>query len=254
MIDSGDARGLWEGRTPPVTALPDRNQGGAETVELGKAPTLLLRASGSSDYSWTVTVDVGVSDERFSDADSPRSGGVVAVLEWGHGAATFRAEVDARQGTQVTIVATSLKVFALIEADSEDPGALQSAQVNAALIWGARPARSYVTRSHRIVVPAADDGRDGTAVALAPPFAESLTVCSSDPDVMSGDDATLDVALLAGPDAADVALLTFSNASGVLERAATENGIRLPGEARAVLLSNSSDAELPLSLVWGLSL
>lgn len=250
--NEGDARGLWEGRTPPITALPDKNQGGDFVVTRDdRQPKLLCRGSGSTDYSYTLTVDLGIDDEKYPEGEqqSPRNGNVIAILEWGHGAASFRAEVDFKRGTQVSVVATSMKVFAVIDADADpDDGTILSARVNAAMIWGTRPARGHATRTQRRVVAA-----NSSVIVEIPAFAECLFVGSSDPEVMNGA-KLVTFAFLGGPLATDRVTLVFNNGGAYLLDLLTIPGAKFPEGSRFLEVTNSEDVDVDVNLVWGLFL
>jgi len=253
-------RGLWEGSTPPITALPDKNQGGDAVVDLAsndssKRAVTLFRASGSSDYSWMATVDLGIDDEKFDpDAESPRNGSVVALVEWGHGAATFSAEVDFRRGAQFSVVATFINVSAFIDTDGgTDDGTILSAHVNGAVIWGTRPARSYATRTQTRSVEGSEEGSVDLLVQI-PDFAETLTVAVPDEDVMDSATGPVTLSFLAGPEATDRALLTVDNTADFFRLAAIGNGCRFPNGSRSLLIQNGTGEEQLFSLIWGLAL
>jgi hypothetical protein len=213
---------------------------------------ILCRAAGGGDYSWSVAVDLGVSGERFEeDPQNARNGNVVALLEWGHGAATFSAEVDFKRGSKVTLVASSVKVSAFCDIDGGvDDGTILSANVTAALIWGTRGGASRPTRTQFRSVPT---GADGIIVPI-PDFAERLVIASEDPDVMSGAAGSVTARLLAGPDAGDRVLLAFDNSAGYFRTLLASGGAVFPEGARYLQIVNGGDDPVPVSAVWGLAL
>lgn len=242
-------RGLWEGDTPPVTVGPEKNLGGeAEVNPLQRSPQKLFKSDGNSTYSQTLTVNLGLDEVRYpEESQTPRHGNIIAVVAWGQGAAHFGAEIDLKTGTQFTCVATSITVSAQVDPEDErDDGLILSARAKGALVWGTRPARALCTRTQRKVIAA------GASVILpVPPFAESLFLASSVNGVMTGAAGPVTLRFLGGPSAADLNLLTLTNAGGFFQ---AYRPIVFPGGTYFVEITNGSGAPADISLVWALSL
>jgi hypothetical protein len=244
-------RGLWENETAPVVAQPDLNLGNAVKVTPQMKPQVVLKSDGSSIYSWTLTCDLGLKGVRFPEsAQSPKHGAFLALVTWGQGGTDFEAEIDVKEGAQFTVVATSIKVSAVVDPDEpQDDGLVLEGTVNAAIVWGTRPGRSRCTRTKRVVVP---DG--GEVIVAIPNFAESLVVMSPDPLVMNGTTNPITLTYLGGPDTGDLPLLSVTNAANFFTDILSGNGLQVPGGARFLKVANTTGAPQPLSLVWELSL
>ena len=255
MTDPGRfSRGVWEGEAPPITAQPERNLGGSEAIlrERAGRPTAIIRASGSSLYSHTVTVNLGLGDLIFPDGVTGRRANILALVEWGQGGGSFRAEVDVKEGSALTVVATFLNISAMFDPDdpAETPDVRpESAVVTAALIWGSRPGGPIPTRTQRRAIPSA-----GSAIVPIPNFARSLGVSVGDSGVMAGTTPGLDLTFLGGPAATDLALLSLAGASGILQESVTGLGICFPEGARFLEVSNATGAARDVSLAWNLAL
>jgi hypothetical protein len=247
--------GYWEGHTPPITGLPDNNQGQGQTVTSNGVPVPLIRAHGSSVFSYTVTVQLGIGDLVFPDGPPPpadRRGHILALLRWGQGGASFSAEVDWKVGTQVTLVATSLEVAARFDPEDGPQDALiERAIVNAALVWGSRPGELTVTRSQRRTF-----GAGASLILPIPNFASSLVLASSVAGVIDGSVPGLTVNFLGGPLATDRNYLSVTGASGAfLQALSSSGGIAIPGGARFLEIINGTGlAPLDVNAVWNLAL
>jgi len=242
-------RGLWEGDTPPVTAGPEKNLGGeAEINPLQRSAQKLLKNDGNSTYSWTLTCNLGLTEVRYPEEGLiPRHGNVIALVEWGQGAASFRAEVDMKTGAQFSVVATSITVSAMLDPDEpRDDGLILSARAAAAIVWGTRPGRAPCTRTQTRAIAAGD-----SLIVPVPPFADSLFVGSPDPLIMSGAAGPVTLNFLSGPAATDLNVLTLTNAAGFFQE---YRQIVPPGPARFVEIVNGAGVPLDISLVWALSL
>jgi len=111
--------------------------GRALVLERG-AGVELIRSPGTSEGARVVTVHTGVT---FNDQDVPAAGqrtlGLVGILEWGQGGATFRAEVDIKSGTAFTLVASFVSLRVAYEPAIGDPdGRFLRCFVAGALVWG----------------------------------------------------------------------------------------------------------------------
>lgn len=245
-------RGLWKGETAPVVAQPDLNLGNAVKVTPQMKPQVVLKSDGSSIYSWTLTCDLGIRNVRFPEqSQTPKHGAFLALVTWGQGGTNFEAEIDVKEGAQFTVVATSIKVSAVVDPDeTKDDGLVLEGEVQAAIVWGTRPGRSRCTRTKRILVPVAP----GETIVVIPNFAESLVVMSPDPTVMSGATGPITLSYLGGPDTGDLVLLSVTNAAGFFTDILSGSGLQVPGGARYLKVTNGSGAPQPLALVWELGL
>jgi hypothetical protein len=244
-------RGLWENETAPVVAQPDLNLGNSAKVTPQMKPQVVLKSDGSSIYSWTLTCDLGLRNVRFpDDAQSPKHGAFLALVTWGQGGTNFEAEIDVKEGAQFTVVATSIKVSAVVDPDEpNDDGLVLEGEVNAAIVWGTRPGRSRCTRTKRVIVPANDE-----VIVPIPNFAESLVVMSPDGTVMSGATGPIGLEYLGGPDTGDLVFLSVTNATNFFIDILSGSGLQVPGGARYLKVTNGTGAPQPLSLVWELGL
>jgi hypothetical protein len=154
--------------------------------------------------------------------------------------------MDLKTGTQFTVVATSITVSAQIDPEEpRDEGLILSARAKGALVWGTRPARALCTRTQRRIIAAG-----ASEIVEIPAFAESLFLASSVPGVMTGaSGVTLN--FLGGPTAADLVLLSLTNAGGLFS---PYHPIIFPGGSYFLEMKNTGGAPIDLSAIWALSL
>ena len=154
----------------------------------------ILQLNGEDDDAQVLTIIVEpVFDERLLTAGLPHRfplthGPCVAVVEWGTGAVTCRAEVDIAKGTCFTIAASSVnirgrndgRVRAIPVGDPEfpppptpiDPAPAPQSVVAMLAGSGTRAPFGRATRTFTLAAL----GAGGTYVFPVPPFAKSVVV------------------------------------------------------------------------------
>jgi len=142
---------------------PDEALG--QTVELLRgAQAAVVRSRGTSQSGDNCSVVLGLDvDPRDFPAGLVRQAYIIGTIGWGNGAGRVVVEVDWHKGTQVSLVAGTLDVAGRFESDfAPDAGGVMQAtgvfpagtydrvRLTAAVTRGARPARSYPTRTFPI--------------------------------------------------------------------------------------------------------
>jgi hypothetical protein len=243
------ARAERDGPQRHITEQPDVAMGRTLALERG-AGVELIRSPGTSYGARIVTVHTGVS---FNKTDIPAAGqrtlGLVGGLEWGQGAASFRADVDVKSGAAFTLVASFVNFRVAYEPAIGDPdGRFQRCLVSAALVWGSRPGCGLATRTLRAVI--ADGEAQTFAVpnwAFAVQFLTPVSAWFAAPLVASS------ITFHGGPTPADDPALVIAPADiGV--SALSLDGIKLAEAVRFVTVTNALGAPLPIRAVFPLDL
>lgn len=178
----------------------------------------------------TLDIPEGVADRRLD---------ILALIHWGQGGTQFRAEVDWRNGVQISVPAANVQVDAQF-LEPADPGTFRSATVKAGYTWGCSTNRSFPTRTFPKVLIA--DG--GAAIFPVPPFAFSFFVFLDD----TGGTATT----LGGPALTDRAFDSYSTAE--LDAARDTEGLRLPGAARFLAVIAPPEQDASATVMFALNL
>lgn len=244
FLDSG----LRELRHPPARDILDEraeiNLGREVAIRRGERVEL-LRARGESRRARNVTVTFGARQVEYP-AGTNRELAIVGTVKWGQGGSNYQAEVDVKEGLQLSIGASSVDVSVRMRDDDPLSVTADRAIVACSASYGQRPARCEPTLSYPQEI------FSGTApIRKIPAFARSLYVFSpqrSAPDIYTGNN--LSVYFLGGPAYSD---RVYYQAFGPeLLYALVNEGLRWPDGARYVYVATLSPA--PISLVWGLSL
>ena len=189
----------------------------------------------------------------FGEQDIPAAGertlGLVGTLEWGQGGASFRADVDVKTGTAITLVASFVSVRVAYEPPIGDPdGRFRRCFVSAALVWGTRPGRGLTTRTLRAVVP---DG--GAHTFVVPNWAFGVQFFTPVNNWYAAPLASSTITFHGGPTPADDPALVVAPADVGIS-ALTFDGVKLAEGVRFVTVTNALGAPLPLRAVFPLEL
>lgn len=208
---------------------PDARLGQTRVTTRERRLNSVLKNPGRSTDAQQVFLTLGL---RFDEMDLPPfdlEGGdrrldIVALLSWGQGGAQFRAEVDWRNGVQVSVPASQVEVSALYE--DVDINTFLGCTVSAGYCWGASGNRVLPTRTF----PKLDLEAGAVAIVPVPPFANAFTVYQVGGDVTA--------TLLGGPDVTDRVFGTIDPT--ILGSAAIlgGEGVKLPGGCRFIALTN----------------
>lgn len=242
-------RAAESGPQRQINEQPDVAMGRALVLERG-AGVELIRSPGTSEGARVVTVHAGVT---FNDQDVPIDGqrtlGLLGILEWGQGGATFRAEVDIKSGAAFTVVASFVSLRVTYEPAIGDPdGRFLRCFVSAALVWGTRPGRGLATRTLRAVIA---DG--GSHTFVVPNWAFAVQFLTPANAWYAAPLAASAITFHGGPTPADDPSLVVSPAEVGLA-ALTLDGVKLAESVRFVTVTNALGAPLPLRAVFPLEL
>jgi hypothetical protein len=241
--------GLY-GRQVSMLDVADTQLGRNVTVKRSDAPQPLIFARGHSQGAQIATVhaQVDVPESAYAAGGGDRAP-IVGLISWGQGAAKFTAEVDLRNGTCFSLVASDVTMNVRFDAadDNPDTRALL-ANVAGAVVWGDRPARARPTRTlPRTVVASA-----GSATFAVPAFAYSLTLFAPSSGLYAAA-ATSTITLHGGPAAADdPELVVTTGELGTSQL--TQEGLLLSGNTRFVTFTNNSGGSLTVRPSFALAL
>lgn len=197
----------------------------------------ILKNDGRAAESREILLSLGL---EFDALDIPegvddRRLDILALVRWGQGGVQFRAELDWRNGVQISVPAANVQVDAQFLEPAE-PGTFRAAHLKAGYTWGCSANRSFPTRTFpTVTIPAL-----GAAIFPVPPFAFSFFVFLSDPAATAIE--------LGGPALTDRIFDIIDAAA--LDAARDTEGIRLAGACRfiAIVATEELDATLMFAL------
>jgi hypothetical protein len=223
---------LAKGDCPSVMQNIDSQLGqGRELLKANGVERLIMRSTGIAQSNQNLVVDLGL---EFDDGDLPapaagaRFAPIIGRIAWGQGSANFQAFVDYRQGVQLCVAASSIEVHASWEATTAP--VYNRVICNAAISWGSRAGRSFVTRS--LGPTAVANG--ATVVFPVPPFAYALIINATSANPLAGG-----VQQLGGPVAATDLVLRLDDVT-FYSGATTGEGVKLHGWTRFVSFNNTN--------------
>lgn len=218
-----------------MLGVADEQLGRNVRIERNGPVNSILYPRGKSQDACIATVhaQVIVPEDAYTGISDQRAP-IVGVLTWGQGGAHFTAEIDLRNGTCFSVVASDVSLGARFEASDTDTDTRATyALVAAAVVWGDRPARARPARTlPRVTI--ADTARHTWAV---PPFAYSVSLFVRDSAFYAAA-STSQIALHSSPDplTSDIEAIVTAGQLGTSQL--TQEGLILPGNTRYVTLTN----------------
>lgn len=239
------------GNEPSMLGVADEQLGrNVRIVRDGPLQSVLYPRGKSQDACIaTVHAQVIVPDAAYTGISDQRAP-IVGVLQWGQGAATFSAEVDLRNGTCFSLVASQVSLGARFEVADADPDTrAQFALVAAALVWGDRPARARPSRT----LPRSTVANAAHVTWPVPAFAYAFNLFVRDSNFYLAA-STSQLAFHEGPDptTSDIDLIVTAGELGTSQL--TQEGVILPGNTRYVTLTNLSGGNLVVRPSFALAL
>lgn len=226
------------------------NMGASTLIKPGEEKDLLRNNAGDHDIK-LVTVYLYAQLEGVRVEATPGFGSqipaspsrVIFEVQWGVGGASpFVALVSAKQGTAITLAASSVRVRALYNEDPATVPAPPLLTVGAMLSYGPHaPAGTFGPPSFDVRFTRASN----TAITLSvPPFARELTIMSND--------SVLGVSLVRAEFAGGVPATTVAASQGVANQKVLT--MPVPDGAFAVEITNNALVELSFVAIWTLGL
>lgn len=223
--------------------------GSVELLALPGAPVpqSVCYAMGDDDSPTIISACLGWQyltelDPAVDPVDPPEG---VATIEWGVGGAWARAEVDYIMGTNLTLVASSVRV----SADFRTTATIlptPRARASAMLVYGALPGVGVRPARRSINLGLIAGGGAASTISVIPAFATSVTLVT--PDTAAYGDLRLDI--LSRPSPAASAILWSDFPAG----ASDENAIPIANRARFVRVSNMGPAAATVRLIYTLAM
>lgn len=185
--------------------------------------------------------------ELPEEGESPsRNLSVLGRLEYGMGGVQFNVDFDWKNGSQLTVVAS----FVRVKAAYSTLGALlapSEVTVGAMFASGARPARAQATRTYPQVILTAGEEDPGAVLFPVPPQAHAVNLFSSDPEFYEADQ--VQVRFLGGANNGFSAVSTADLVSFVtdgaifLDALANEDGVRFPEAVKYIEVSTTTEGQ-----------
>lgn len=230
--------------------VADAQLGRNVRLERTSPPLSVLYPRGKSQGARIATVhaQVDVPEAAYAAAGDNRAP-IVGLLTWGQGAAKFTAEVDIRNGTCFSLVASDVSLTVRFDAADADPDTRASfANVGAAVVWGDRPARARPSRT----LPRVTLGNGASETYAVPAFAYSVTFFANLAAFYAAA-STSTITLHGGPTPTDdVECIVSAGALGTSQL--TQEGLLLSGNTRFVTLTNNSGGNLVVRPSFALAL
>jgi hypothetical protein len=155
-------------------------------------PVDLIRVPEPTSKAHIVTVTMGATFK--GEGLTPH---LLGKLEWGNGKSAFSADVDVKNGAQLSVGATWINFDVGFDPKRTSKDVkYQGARVSAALTTGVSSGTSLVTRT----LTTGPLKRDGRVVLEVPPFAQAVRILCPELEFYSADEHAAHVTLHAGPD------------------------------------------------------
>lgn len=238
------------GEPPSMLQVADGQLGWGKELSREQSPIALITAEGKSQDGLIATIHAQVSDVRYPTAGPDRRAPIKGLLQWGQGGASFTAEIDIRTGVCASLVATTVRLNAVYEANDDPDADARATQVRvaAAVVWGTRPGRGRATRT----LPRTTIAIAGAATFEVPPFAYSLTFFTPI-SAFYGAASTNVITLHGGPLVTDDPELIVTSGQ-LTTQPLVFDGLLLSGNTRFVTVANTTGAPLPIRACFGLEL
>lgn len=195
------------------------------------------------------TINTWLGNYELPDTgESPtavRNLSVLGRLEYGIGGADFSVDFDWKNGNQLTVVAS----FVRVKAAFSTTGTLiapSKVTIGAMFASGGRPARAQATRTYPQVI-ASDSEETGTVIFPVPPMAHGLYLFSEEPEFYEVGNAQ--IRFLGGanngfsaPSTGD--LVSFvTDGVPFLQALGNEDGVRFPESVKYIEVTGADEAQ-----------
>lgn len=215
-------------------------------VDLNNPRSVIRPYSCADDHGTVMTISMQTANRVFTNTP-PFIGEVIGFVNWGVGGALFTAEIDIHEGTQISIVATSVSLSAALLADLDNGEAneIESVDVIGSITIGTRAPRAQVNRSYgQRIVP------NGASYNIpVPPFAFAFYLFSLNNDVFLPGGST--IRMFGGPyGTTPIGLID----PPTLLAGQNSEGFRLPEQCRTIQITNTSGDNAAIIPMYNLNL
>lgn len=193
---------------------------------------------------FTINTWLGNFELPEAGESAVRNLSVLGRLQYGIGGAEFSVDFDWKNGNQLSVVASFVRVMAAFSTTGTQI-APPEVTVGAMFASGGRAARSQATRTYPQLI--VNDGEDGTVVFPVPPMAHALNLFCVEPEFYEA--GNVEVRFLGGANngfsaASDADLVSFVTDGVIfLQALATEDGVRFPESVKFIEVSGVADAQ-----------